>query len=169
MNQQEQFIALYSKVHDAFERFCRARAYGSMEYKDLMNESLLIAFQKFEQLRHPEAFFSFLCGISIRIMRNHLQKKKASYLDEKTLEQYQYTVQNGEQLDVELLYKALELLPEEQREALILFEISGFSIREISELQHASEAAVKQRLKRGRDKLAELLKEPVIAFKSVEL
>ena len=101
-------------------------------------------------------------------MGNHLQKKKASSLHDRTLEQYQYTVQNGEQLDVELLYKALELLPEEQREALILFEISGFSIRDISELQQASEAAVKQRLKRGRDKLGELLKEPEMELKTVE-
>ena len=31
------------------------------------------------------------------------------------------------------------------------------SIKEIAEIQHASEAAVKQRLKRGREKLTELL------------
>jgi RNA polymerase sigma-70 factor (ECF subfamily) len=46
---------------------------------------------------------------------------------------------------------------EEQREAIILFEIAGFSIKEIVVIQNASESAVKQRLKRGREKLVEIL------------
>ena len=40
---------------------------------------------------------------------------------------------------------------------LILFEISGFSIKEVAGLQAASISAVKQRLKRGREKLTEIL------------
>jgi len=55
------------------------------------------------------------------------------------------------------LHRALALLPEAQREALILFEISGFSIKEVAGLQAASISAVKQRLKRGREKLTEIL------------
>ena len=51
----------------------------------------------------------------------------------------------------------MSLLPEEQKEAVILFEISGFSIKEICEIQQAGESAVKQRLKRGRQKLTEIL------------
>jgi RNA polymerase sigma factor (sigma-70 family) len=56
-----------------------------------------------------------------------------------------------------MLHKALALLPEAQKECIILFEISGFSIKEIMEIQRASESAVKQRLKRGREKLIEIL------------
>jgi DNA-directed RNA polymerase specialized sigma24 family protein len=55
------------------------------------------------------------------------------------------------------LYEALAQLPHEQRESIILFEISGFSIQEITVIQNASESAVKQRLKRGREKLMEIL------------
>ncbi|PIZ05301.1 MAG: RNA polymerase subunit sigma-24, partial [Flavobacteriales bacterium CG_4_10_14_0_8_um_filter_32_5] len=40
---------------------------------------------------------------------------------------------------------------------IVLFEITGFSIKEIMEIQNSSESAVKQRLKRGREKLVELL------------
>ena len=67
------------------------------------------------------------------------------------------------QLEIEDLYKALGKLPEIQREALILFEISGFSIKEIAVIQEANEDAVKKRLTRGRQELAKLLTEqPVI-------
>ncbi|MFO0496195.1 MAG: RNA polymerase sigma factor [Flavobacteriia bacterium] len=51
----------------------------------------------------------------------------------------------------------MALLPVVQKESLILFEIAGFNIREIAEIQQASESAVKQRLKRGRQKLTEIL------------
>ena len=57
----------------------------------------------------------------------------------------------------ELLYTALAQLPEIQREAIVLFEISGFSIAEIAELQGAGISAIKQRLARGRQALLELL------------
>ena len=56
-----------------------------------------------------------------------------------------------------MLHKALAILPENQKECIILFEISGFSIKEIMAIQNVSESAVKQRLKRGRAKLVEIL------------
>ena len=58
---------------------------------------------------------------------------------------------------VYLLHEALALLPDVQKEAIILFEISGFSIKDIMSIQNASESAVKQRLKRGRERLVALL------------
>ena len=51
------------------------------------------------------------------------------------------------------LHQALALLPDAQREAVILFEISGFNLKEVAEIQEASLSAVKQRLKRGRERL----------------
>ena len=73
---QEQFLALYEPIHDRFERFCRARVYGDMDYRDLMNDTLLVAFDKFETLKSKDAFLSFLFSISVRIIGNYHQKKK---------------------------------------------------------------------------------------------
>jgi RNA polymerase sigma-70 factor (ECF subfamily) len=50
-------------------------------------------------------------------------------------------------------------LPDKQKEAIILFEISGFKIAEIAEMQGATESAVKSQLKRGREKLTNILVE----------
>jgi RNA polymerase sigma factor (sigma-70 family) len=55
------------------------------------------------------------------------------------------------------LYEAMNELPRAQREAISLFEISGFSIKEVAEIQGTNENTVKTRLRRGRDKLSELL------------
>jgi DNA-directed RNA polymerase specialized sigma24 family protein len=74
--QQEYFLKLYEPIHDRFERFCRARVFGNMEYQDLMNDTLLVAYQKLETLKSEKAFLSFLIGISVRILANHHKKKK---------------------------------------------------------------------------------------------
>jgi RNA polymerase sigma factor (sigma-70 family) len=50
---------------------------------------------------------------------------------------------------------ALQRLPVEQREAIVLFEVEGFAIDEIAELQRASQSAVKSRLARARQRLRE--------------
>ena len=59
-NKQIAFLNLYEPIHANFERFCRARVYGNMDYKDLINETLLVAFNKFETLKEDKAFLSFL-------------------------------------------------------------------------------------------------------------
>lgn len=157
---QDKFLLLYKGVHDRFERFCRARACGDMPYEDLMNESLLIAYQKIDTIQKEGSFLSFLIGISRRILANSQRKKKAKpAVDESILNNYADPEDViSKRMDIALLHKALAFLPAEQREALILFEITGFSIKEIAQLHESSESAVKQRLSRGRKALANILK-----------
>lgn len=156
-SKQNSFLELYEPIHDRFERFCRARVYGDIEFRDLMNDSLLVAFEKFDQLKSKDAFLSFLIGISIRILGSKNQKIRETRLNsENEGKQLIDNHSNTESLvEIHFLYESLAKISDEQREAIILFEISGFSIKEIAELQQASESAVKQRLKRGREKLIE--------------
>lgn len=157
-SKQDEFLQLYEPVHERFERFCRARVYGTMDFRDLMNETLLVAFAKYESLRSKDAFLSFLFGISVRILRNHQQKRKEQQLIvERDALISDSGADSSEGSDVTMLYEALSKLPDEQKEAIILFELSGFSIREIAGIQVSSESAVKQRLRRGRVKLTEIL------------
>lgn len=156
--QQEKFLALYKPIHDRFERFCRARVFGNMEYQDLMNDTLLVAFKKFDTLKDGNAFLSFLIGISVRLLANHHKKTKEDLIVESNYDHHQDVNANTERdAEIYFLYKALALLPDEQRECLVLFEITGFSIKEIMDIQNSSESAIKQRLKRGRAKLLEIL------------
>jgi RNA polymerase sigma factor (sigma-70 family) len=48
---------------------------------------------------------------------------------------------------------ALATLAPPQREAIVLFELHGYSLEEIAEIQHASLSSVKSRLMRGRERL----------------
>jgi RNA polymerase sigma-70 factor (ECF subfamily) len=64
---------------------------------------------------------------------------------------------NRKQLEIKNLYEQLGKLDDVTRECLILFEISGFSIKEIMTIQNLGESAVKQRLSRGRKQLMEMM------------
>ncbi len=156
---QDHFLRLYQPVHDRFERFCRARAYSVVDYRDVMHESLLVAYDRLDTLRSEEAFFSFLVGICIRLLANEHRKMKPELgLNESFLENKIRSSDNPEQAaEVYLLHRALAQLPVDQRESLVLFEITGFSIREIAKLHNVGESTVKQRLRRGRLKLTEIL------------
>lgn len=159
MTKQEEFLALYEPVHERFERFCRARVYGNLDYRDLMNDTLLLAFNKMDELKSKDAFVYFLFGIAVRILSNNNRKKREEriYDDQNVLGIISKETSPETEMDIHFLYLALQQLTEEQRECIILFEISGFSIKEIAETQGAGESAVKQRLKRGREKLMDIL------------
>lgn len=159
MLKQKQFLKLYQPVHKRFEKFCRARAFGDMPYKDLMNETLLIAFSKIKKLNNEDAFLSFLIGIAIRVLSNSKRKQKPLSTEDFEFDNYADPTGSIERkFEIEMLYKALATLPVKQREALILFEITGYSIKEIMQIQKSGSSAVKQRLSRGRKELAKVVK-----------
>ncbi|WP_107037425.1 RNA polymerase sigma factor [Brumimicrobium mesophilum] len=156
---QIHFLKLYEPVHEQFERFCRARVYGEMEYSDLMNETLLVGFEKFEKLKSETAFLSFLIGISIRILGSKNQKLREERMTT-SMNINQVKDENSStdlSTDIHFLHESLAKLSVNQKEAIILFELNGYSIKEIAKIQNASESAVKQRLKRGRDNLIQIM------------
>lgn len=164
-------MELYAPVHENFERFCRARVYGDIDYKDLMHDTIVIAYEKFHKLESPKAFLHFLFGICIRVLANTNKKQRLLHIkdDAVSLNVEDRSTRADRNDDTQTLYQALSKLPEQQREALVLFEISGFSIVEIAGLQNAGVSAVKQRLARGRQALLEILSVDVQKEKEVRL
>ena len=152
------FMELYDPNHSRFERFCKARVYGEMDFKDLMHDTVVIAFQKFDPSFEKASFLSFLFGIAIRVLANNKRRKEKDVIHQNTIRRddvfYDHTVKKEA---IEQLYAALSELPDIQKESIILFEIVGYAIKEIAELHKVSENVVKQRLFRGRNQLRLIL------------
>ena len=129
--------------------------------KEILSETVLIAYDKFDTLKNEKAFLSFLFTIASRL--NNASKKKSSKYEFK--ENFEFDGFQGnlvspeEAVDIDLLYKFLDKLPAQQKEALILFEVFGFSRKEIAEMQNTNITNVKIRLYRGRKNLEKLLEE----------
>lgn len=157
---QEEFLALYQPVSDSLNRFARAMAVSREDAKDLVSEAVMLGYENFHKLRDKKAFLSYMFTIISRLYKKSLKRKK--YFGEyneaiaENLRSNDTKPESG--IDVEILYKALNRLPVKQKEAIILFEISGFTIEEIKKLQGGTISGVKSRLKRARETLSELLK-----------
>ena len=152
-------MQLYRPVQHKLSAYCRVVAGNEQQALDLVQETLAAAFENFETLRDPGSFQFFLYGIA----RNcHLKQSrrfrfwgKESEIKPSNIQIEHDTIEM--QPDVELLYKAISKLNTEQRETILLFHIMGFAIAEIAQNMNITEAAVKNRLMRGREKLRALL------------
>lgn len=155
------FLVAYRPIHEAFVRYCSSRAFGWMETEDLVQEAILATLVAFNRIRKKEKLLNYMIGIVNNILRNQRRKLKfRSDWDAGLLSSIRSRVADPElALDIQYLHKAIRQLPEQQQEAILLFEISGFSIREIAEIQKSSEGAVKTRLSRARKRLRHLLSE----------
>src|SRR5690606_2959223 len=125
----------------------------------LVQESLLATLQSFHKIKNKELLLSYLFSVASNIVKNKKRRLKFSASwDEQIMEKLESRVDDPETaLDIHYLYKAIEQLPANQREAIVLFEISGFSVKEIAKIQQSSTEAVKTRLSRSRKKLKEML------------
>lgn len=154
-------MELYGPVHGSFERFCKARSYGVCDFNDLMHDTLIIAFEQFDTLKNKEAFLSFLFSITNKVHANFRRKNKPMSFSEVTgienSPDHTFSIEKNFQHDE--LYEALNKLPIDYRNCIILFEIAGFSIKETAEIQECTIDALKQRLSRGRKMLVVALSE----------
>ena len=157
-------MQLYQPCHQQLSNYCRAMTGDQEDGKDLMSNTLLAAYENFDRLKKTGSFLFFLLGIAKRIYLNgnRRQKFKGEYNSQKVAQIEDESAHPDKQMDAALLYELLEELPLAQKEALVLFEINGFNLQEVADLQKSSLSAVKSRLARGRQKLAELLKKEEI-------
>ena len=161
---QREFLALLMPVLPKLSRFCQAMCrdkYGTdgERARDLVSETILKAYEHFDNIREPNAFLSYLFTIATRTNRHErVRSKKWQPISELEIEAFADERNAPDaNADVAHLYAALAKLPTKQREALIMSEITGLKLEEVASIQSSSLSAVKSRVSRGRKKLAKLL------------
>ncbi len=154
-------MALLEPCLAKLSRYCHAMTKDVEHGRDLLSDAILLAYENFEQLRAPEAFTSYIFTTARRLYYRRARRQK--FWGVFGSEAEAITDERGPspeiRLDLEALDRALAKLPEKQREAVVLFEISGLSLAEIRDIQGGSLSGVKSRIVRGREKLAILLGE----------
>lgn len=154
-----EFMQLYKPVQHRLSAYCRVVTGNEEKAQDLIQDTLAAAFENFDSIRDTESFPYYLFSIA----RNCYLKQKrrwkffGSQSDIKPAN-IQITPDYIEKLyDVELIHKSIARLNAAQREAILMFYLMGFPISDIAQKMNITEAAVKNRLVRGREKLRKLL------------
>ncbi len=132
--------------------------------QDIAQEAFLSAWQKLSRLRNPDSFLPWLRQITRNLARDHLraQTHRASPVDdvEAVIAQVADPApcpadRRIAEEEAEAARAAIDALPEESREVLLLFYREGQSSLQVAALLGLSDAAVRKRLSRARQSVRE--------------
>lgn len=158
LNKQERFMALYQPQHARLSRFVQTLVWDKEEAKDVVSETVLIAFEQLDELKDDAAFLSYLFSVASNLVNKKIRRKKFwGWFDGVAAENRADNSNSEHTLMQYELNRALNKIPQKQREAIVWYEISGLSMEEIAKLQHLSVAGVKTNIHRARKTLSHLL------------
>jgi RNA polymerase sigma factor (sigma-70 family) len=157
------FLALLEPVYSDCQRWAYYLAQNEADAQDILSQAVVSALESLHQLKNDGAFKTWM----FRIINNHFRmlirgrKREPEPVDPEILP----VIGKGTGGEVEsgelqqTLKRLLGRLSPDQRQALVLFEVDGLSIREISVVLAKSEVAIRVTLSRARERFKALLKE----------
>ncbi|MDQ3367982.1 MAG: RNA polymerase sigma factor [Myxococcota bacterium] len=131
--------------------------------EDVAQDTFIAAWRQLDRLRDVVRLGPWLCGIARNLGRKaHKRRRREQILEDEHLAPGGNPFDAAVRGDVERVVRdALARIPETYREVLVLYYCESQSIRDVAVALGTSEAAVMQRLSRGRRYLADSLSEIV--------
>ena len=148
---------------------CHAKVRRGDIADDMAQETLLRGYRGLSSLAEPEKFGAWLCGIAVRTCLDWLKAKERTQIPFSTLgpdlnpedfvpsrpETDGFFLDREEQL--QRLMAAVEALPEDYREVVMLYYYEDVTYRDLAETLGVSAATINARLTRARAMLRERL------------
>jgi len=163
----------FTQIVERYQRLVCSLAYSAVgnlsESEDIAQESFLAAWQKLSTLQDPAKLRPWLCGIvrfkSSRSRRSDAHEPVHRANDLEVIGDVSSDGPSGPEAAINkeeqsILWHALERLPDNYREPLVLYYREYQSIEHVAMELDLTEDTVKQRLSRGR----KMLKEQAMAF-----
>ena len=138
--------------------FARGLCGSSAQADDLVQDTAIRAWAARESFAAGTNFRAW----TFRIMRNHFlneirKRKRETELDDETAARLSARATQEDNLHLDDLQSALDCLPPERREALLLIGAGGFTYEEAASICGVATGTMKSRVARGRAALARLL------------
>ena len=168
----------YRVLVERYERRIYYVVYGmvrnSEDARDLAQECFVKAFQNLHRFRLDSKFYTWVCRIAMNLSIDHLRKMKHrghSEFDEmrgrsegaQVVRLHSKPVDPSEQaIQKQLMGQimdAVEQLPDDQRQVLILRELEDMPYKEIAEILDVPEGTIMSRLYYARRRLQDVLSE----------
>lgn len=156
----QRLLRLLQPHHDRSVRLARQLARTRHDGDDIFQEAVLRALRGIDSLRDEGRFSAWFHAVLLSVHRSQARRgfwRRFLSLESERERGFDPPDPAGatdeERQRAERASRALATLPAVQREAVVLFEIEGYSIEEIAVRQQVSVPAVKSRLQRGRGRL----------------
>jgi RNA polymerase sigma-70 factor (ECF subfamily) len=150
----QRLLRLLAPFHDGAIRTARRLCRSNADGDDLFQESVLQAHHRLPELRDEGSFRSWFFAILLSMHRRRHRRDFWRRLlplenaSDRSVPPEADTVDGAQRMA-----RALAILSAAEREAIVLFELEGFTLDEVAALQRSSLSAVKSRLSRARARL----------------
>lgn len=171
--QTDAFGVLVTRYQDSLLAYVRHMGFDDATAHDVVQDGFVRAFRHLGRCGDPERFDGWLFKIVSNLCRTEGSRQTRRHVEDLDAHGQQLEAdgpgpeaQTEARLVRDRIRTALDSIPIDQREAVVLMYLHGYSVNEIAERTEASTSAVKMRLKRGRDALKDEL-EPLFAEEGV--
>lgn len=153
---------------------CYGMVRNPEDARDMAQEAFVKAYQNLPKFRLEASFYTWLCRIAMNVSIDHIRRQKlrnhGEFDDQVAAQDSAGVVQLSQfrsdpvknlerkQLHAAIL-AALDELPDEQKQIIILREVQGLSYKEISDVMDIPEGTVMSRLFYARKKLQAALQD----------
>lgn len=166
--QHDEFLAATLPVLDLVYNLAR-RLVDRDDVEDLVQETYTRAFDAWSRGRPPRKVEPWIATICLNTGRSWLQRasnrrETPAETDPHLAADTDVAREAEEGLRRESVHRALWQLPKEQRIAITLMDLHGFSASQVASMTDSPRGTVLSRVHRGRKKLARMLEEVVRGY-----
>ncbi len=160
------FSEIYDRLSTGVYNYCLRKLNNNRDTaKDILQETFISLYNNLKKGCRISSLYSYLIGISRNLCLNYFNRRQKNtvpldsgidYLNiENIFEDMSSKIESDELFG--LVLKAVQVLPEEQREAYELREFSGLKYSEIAEICGLTLSCAKERVYRTQDKIRKIL------------
>lgn len=167
----DDFLAATLPALDLVYNLSRKLVSGTEEAEDLVQETYMRAFDAWERGRKPRKVEPWMATICLNLGRSWLRRasKRREVLglpEEATSNQTNVEGDAIERVTKDAVHRALWSLPDEQRVAITLMDINGFTASQVARMTNSPRGTVLARVHRGRKRLAGLLQNEAVSHET---
>jgi RNA polymerase sigma-70 factor (ECF subfamily) len=159
LHNKKDFDQLVRKYQSPVRRFFLNQTLGDEQLSDdLAQETFIKAYVNITKFRGMSSFSTWLMRIAYNVFYDDVRSRKQTE-DIDTSSAVRQSSKSGDSNLKMDIHAALALLKPDERSCVTLQLIDGYPVDQISKITGINENTVKSHLKRGKDKLANYLKE----------
>ncbi len=158
---EDAFEVFVRKHYEEILKYCSYHCSDTSYAEDLTQETFLHFFEKLSDYRYMGKTRNYLYTIAGNLCRDYYKKVKESLLEEQSTE-VQNSLQHSETEEIFnkiTVEAALNSLPDELREVIVLYYFQELKLAEISDILQIGQSLVKYRVKQAKMRLEKLLRE----------
>lgn len=152
------FCSLYDNYKRKLFNYAYYKLGNSEDAEDVVQDSILTAFEQLGKLKNPKAFSSWLYTILYHGCMSAV-KEQIKQHNNSDIEDYENTLSYDNTADIEReeLKQALNILSEDDRNIVLLSVVVGLNSKEIAKITGFTAGNVRQRLSRSLSKMKRYL------------